>query len=166
MNADRLWAPWRSGYVSGTAPHPEGCLFCAISAGGDDEADLVLMRGARVFVVMNRYPYVNGHLMVVPHRHAAWLSELDLAETTELVAALALCETALREGMRCAGMNGGWNVGRCAGAGVEGHIHLHILPRWNGDVNFMTPVAGARVISEDLGTTFARLRPFFVEGGA
>lgn len=161
MSIDRLWAPWRSDYVTGAAAGGGNCLFCALSAPGGDSENLVLCRTSRVLAVLNRYPYINGHMMVAPLRHVAWLSELEPAEAADLFDTLADSERALREGMRCAGVNGGWNIGRCAGAGVEGHLHVHILPRWPGDVNFMTTTAGTRVLSESLESTRDRLAPFF-----
>ncbi len=161
MSVDRLWAPWRSEYVTGAAASGGGCLFCELSVPGGDPEGLVLCRRSRVLAVLNRYPYINGHMMVAPLRHAAWLSELEPGETVELLETLADAERALREGMRCAGVNGGWNIGRCAGAGVEGHLHVHILPRWPGDVNFMTTNADTRILSESLESTRDRLAPYF-----
>jgi ATP adenylyltransferase len=156
---DRLWAPWRSSYV--TAPQTGGCLFCGLASGDGDGDGLVLARRPLVIVVLNRYPYTNGHLMVAPVRHAAMFSLLSEDERSALLGAVSVAERAFTEGFRAEGMNGGWNVGRCAGAGVEGHLHVHVLPRWPGDVNFMPAVAGARVISESLESSRDRLRPFF-----
>lgn len=157
---DRLWAPWRRAYVSGEASE-QGCLFCRLAAGPDDAGNLVLARGRLAFAVLNRYPYTNGHLMVVPVRHVALFSELEPAEGAALMAGVAAAERAFAEVMSCGGVNGGWNVGRCAGAGVEGHLHLHVLPRWPGDVNFMPAVAEVKVVSESLESSYQRLRPYF-----
>jgi len=132
-----------------------------MAGSSEDESNLVLCRRRGVFAVLNRFPYINGHLMVVPERHAGLLGDLGPEEVAGLFEVLALAERALEKGMKCSGMNGGWNVGRCAGAGVEGHIHLHLLPRWPGDVNFMTPVAATRVLSESLETTYGKLKPWF-----
>ncbi len=143
----------------------EGCLFCRVVAAPEKDADnLVLARRGPVIAMLNRYPYINGHMMVAPARHAGCFGDLAPEELPAFQSLLADCERALREGMRCGGMNGGWNIGRCAGAGVEGHLHLHVLPRWAGDVNFMTVTAGTRVISESLEQTRDRLLPYFRDG--
>lgn len=157
---DRLWAPWRRAYVSGETPE-QGCLFCRLASGSDDRADLVLARGRLAFAVLNRYPYTNGHLMVVPVRHVALFSELGPEESAAVLAGVSAAERAFAEVMSCGGINGGWNVGRCAGAGVEGHLHLHVLPRWPGDVNFMPAVAEVKVVSESLESSYERLLPYF-----
>lgn len=157
---DRLWAPWREIYVTGGSGG-NGCLFCGLLAGDDDRGNLILARGPLAFAVLNRYPYTNGHLMIVPSRHVALFSELTPEEGALMLAGAAAAERAFSEAMHAGGINGGWNVGRCAGAGVEGHLHLHILPRWPGDVNFMTAVTDTRVVSESLESSYERLRPFF-----
>ncbi len=157
---DRLWAPWRKAYVTGDTPS-DGCLFCHLRDGPGDGSDMVLMRNSHVLAVMNRYPYTNGHMMIAPLRHAALFSELSPEEGAALLAGVAMAERALMEGMKCAGINGGWNFGRCAGAGVEGHLHVHVLPRWPGDVNFLPVLADARVLSESLESAFERLLPWF-----
>ena len=161
---DRLWAPWRSSYVSNTGSD-HGCLFCGIGSSAADRDNLVICRRGGVFAVLNRFPYINGHLMLVPLRHVAHFSELAESEFRDLLSVVSVAEKALREGMSCAGMNGGWNIGRCAGAGIEGHLHLHILPRWPGDVNFMTTTAETRVLSESLQSTYDRMLPWFSCGG-
>jgi len=161
--ADALWAPWRNAYVSGTCSD-DGCLFCRIGSSDEDAGNLVLCRWGSAFAVLNRFPYINGHLMVVPVRHLALFSDLSAAEAADVLHVVGLAEKALQSGMGCVGMNGGWNVGRCAGAGIEGHLHLHMLPRWPGDGNFMTTAAETRVISESLESTYARLLPWFAPG--
>jgi len=123
-----------------------------------------LHRRDRFFVVLNRYPYINGHLMVVPEEHIPDLSALHPEDRVTLMNLCVLCETALKEGMNCMGMNGGWNIGGCGGAGIECHIHIHMLPRWRGDVNFMTTVGHTRVMSESLEGTFRKLKPYFDNG--
>ncbi len=157
---DRLWAPWRKAYVSGEAAG-EGCLFCRLLSESDDRGNLVLARGEHFFAVLNRYPYTNGHLMIVPNRHVPLFSDLGPSEGAALLAGVSAAERAFSEVMRCGGINGGWNVGRCAGAGVEGHLHLHVLPRWPGDVNFLPATADTRVLSESLESSYERLLPFF-----
>jgi ATP adenylyltransferase len=155
-----MWAPWRSEYLR--TPGSGSCLFCDIaSAPEKDRENLVLHRGPTAFVLLNRYPYINGHLMIVPHRHVPDLRSLERTELDEITRLLVLSEEALSRGMECMGMNGGWNLGGCAGAGVKDHIHVHMLPRWDGDSNFMTTVGGSRVLSESLEDSFERLRPWF-----
>ena len=140
----------------------EGCLLCRIAASpSEDAANFVLARSPLLFVLLNRFPYVNGHLMVVPLRHRPDLRSLEPAERAALMEMLTTCERALTEGLRCQGMNGGWNLGSCAGAGIPGHVHLHLLPRWPGDVNFMSSVAETRVMSASLERSYADLLPFF-----
>ena len=161
---ERLWAPWRAEYVRKSGGNE--CILCSISRDGEhDRENYVLYRNDLLFVVLNRYPYINGHLMVVPHSHATGLRGLDSRELEALAEAEVLCERALLEGMQCQGINGGWNMGRCAGAGVEGHLHIHMLPRWSGDVNFMSTVAGTRILSESLDDCYVRLAPLFGEDG-
>ena len=154
---ERLWAPWRLEYVQGGADEPE-CLFCGKAASADDEADLVVRRGERAFALMNLYPYSNGHLMVAPYRHVAEPGGLDAAERAELWALLEQALAALRAVMGPDGFNAGINLGRIAGAGVEGHLHLHVVPRWNGDTNFMPVLADVKVMPEHITRTAAKLR--------
>lgn len=160
-----LRAPWRSDYVTATGTE-EGCVLCDIGASREnDRENFVLHREKDFFVVLNRFPYINGHLMIVPLRHVPDLAGLTDRELKILPGILARCERALTEGMDCMGMNGGWNLGGCAGAGIEGHIHFHMLPRWSGDTNFMTTVGETRVLSASLEDSYRRLGPFFsVEG--
>lgn len=156
----RLWAPWRYGYVS--SPAGSGCVLCRISCDspGNDRKNLVLCRGESCFAVLNRYPYVNGHMMIVPYRHIPDFSSASNHEIIEAMDLVRRAESALREGMRCQGMNGGWNLGSAAGAGVPGHLHLHVLPRWNGDTSFMSTVSGVRVISQSLDQAWETISPF------
>lgn len=156
-----LWAPWRYGYVS--SMQSAGCIFCGI-AGDRPEADrdnLVLARGERCFTVLNRYPYINGHMMIVPFRHVPDFTSASREETEEMMAMVRTAEGALRETMKCQGINGGWNLGSAAGAGVPGHLHLHVLPRWNGDTSFMSSVGGVRVLSQSLEQAWTNLSPGF-----
>jgi ATP adenylyltransferase len=151
---EALWAPWRLEYVQGGADAEE-CIFCAAAA--DEGHDLVVRRGERAYVVMNLYPYSNGHLMVAPYRHLAGPGDLDDAERAEMWRLLDESVRALTEAMSPHGFNAGINIGRVAGAGVEGHLHLHVVPRWNGDTNFMPVTADTRVLPEALEATYDRV---------
>jgi len=155
---DVLWAPWRSAYVSGQH-QPAGCLFCTALAAADDERQGILHRGPSTFVMLNGFPYSSGHVMVAPNRHVASPEELDDAERLDLMRLAGRAVAALRATYRPDGFNLGANLGRVAGAGVEGHLHLHVVPRWAGDTNFMPVTAGVKVLSESLEDTFRRLRP-------
>jgi ATP adenylyltransferase len=136
-----------------------GCVFCAARDGADDS--LVVFSGRDCFVILNKYPYNNGHLMVVPNRHIATVSEATPAELSEMMALAARAELAIREAYAPHGLNMGINLGKPAGAGILDHLHLHVVPRWNGDTNFMTVVGETRVLPEDLTVTALRLRPVF-----
>jgi ATP adenylyltransferase len=158
---DRLWAGWRGEYVAGTAGPPgEGCVLCRILAGSpeEDEQRGVVWRGDRCAVVLNAYPYTTGHVMVMPVRHVAELEELDGEESVALWSTAVDAVAALKAAYRPGGVNLGANLGRAAGAGVPGHLHLHALPRWDGDTNFMTSVAETRVLPEALPTTWRKVR--------
>jgi ATP adenylyltransferase len=139
------------------------CIFCDASAGRaiDRAIDLVVFRGRAAYVILNLYPYNNGHLMVVPMRHLSALEALTTDEQTELMHLTRLSEMALNAAYRPQGINVGINLGKAAGAGIENHLHIHLVPRWSGDTNFMTAVGETRVLPEDLGATAARLRPIF-----
>jgi ATP adenylyltransferase len=155
---ERLWSPWRWPYLS-SAASPEGCIFCrAITA---NQEPLVVFSGSSTFVILNRFPYNSGHLMIAPHRHVARLSALMLDELTEMAVLIQRAEMALTEAYTPEGLNVGVNLGRAAGAGVADHVHVHVVPRWNGDTNFMTVVGEVRVLPETLDATGARLRPIF-----
>ena len=158
---ERLWSPWRLSYVTraaGTATEDGGCIFCELKGRNED---LVLHRGRLCFVILNLYPYNNGHVMVVPNRHLAELAETDADERAELMALVRHAEMALTEAYRPDGINVGINLGRTAGAGVLEHLHIHLVPRWNGDTNFMGVIAETRVLPEDLSHSAGRLRPVF-----
>lgn len=153
-----LFTPWRMAYLTGTSPSgTPACLFCDLPGLGDAEA-LIVVRGERVFAVLNRYPYSNGHVMVAPFAHRATLPDLEREERAELIELAARLEEALRAEYAPHGLNAGLNLGKCAGAGVPGHLHLHLVPRWEGDTSFMTVVGGTRVVPEDLDVTWRRLR--------
>jgi ATP adenylyltransferase len=164
--ADVLFAPWRYEYlVSDKEKH---CIFCAAAASRDDAQSLVVSRGRRVFVVLNRYPYTNGHVMVAPYAHEAYFSESTTETLHELIATVAKAQKILVSAFHTDGLNVGVNFGSAAGAGVASHYHVHVVPRWAGDTNFMTTTAGVRVVPEELETTRSRLVPLFAseEAGA
>ena len=156
---ERLWTPWRLAYVSG-ADQSAGCIFCA-ALEDDDAAPLVLFRGVSCFVILNLFPYNNGHLMIVPNRHVESLNGTTAAERSELMDLTRVAEAALLEAYAPHGMNMGINLGKPAGAGVPGHLHMHVVPRWSGDTNFMTVVGQTRVLPEELPATAEKLRPIF-----
>jgi len=159
---DRLWTPWRYTYVSKAEP-VSGCIFCEKAKPGDDEKDLVVYRAERNFILLNLYPYNNGHLMIAPYEHVATLEGAAEETAEEMMRLARRTETVLRSLYRPQGINLGMNIGECAGAGVAGHIHLHILPRWPGDVSFMTTVGETRVVPEDLPSTWKKVRAAFQE---
>jgi len=160
---DRLWSPWRAKYVaSGIDSQSPSCVFCRLAEDSkNDESNLVVFRGIHNFVALNLYPYITGHLLVVPYQHLAELDSAAKEITDELMDLTKRSETALRKVYSPAGFNVGMNLGGAAGAGIVDHIHLHILPRWPGDTNFMTTVAESRVIPESLETTYSKLRSTF-----
>ena len=155
----RLAAPWRMTYIA-KADEPTGCLFCRVAKGraADDRRDLVLVRRETAVLMLNRYPYTSAHLMVAIKRHAAQFRDLTPQERLDVIDLTAVAENALDAEYRPHGVNYGLNVGRVAGAGFPGHLHLHLVPRWNGDTNFMTTVAESRVLPESLSATWTRLR--------
>lgn len=156
-----LWAPWRMEYIL-HHPKEEGCIFCAAAAGNPEEKG-VLFTGERTLVMMNKYPYINGHLLVAPKSHKADLKSLEAGEQIALMTMLSHALEILRRVMKAEGFNVGLNLGRVAGAGVEDHLHFHIVPRWNGDTNFMTVFGDIRVIPEHMEQTYRRLLPHFRE---
>jgi ATP adenylyltransferase len=160
---DRLWSPWRSEYIASAGEvDPAICVFCKLRDELEsDEANFVLHRASHNYVVLNRYPYTSGHLLIVPYEHVGELDSAAKATTDELMDLTKQSQTALREVYRPDGFNVGMNLGRSAGAGIADHIHIHILPRWSGDTNFMTSVAKTRVLPEDLSTTYGKLRGKF-----
>ena len=166
MTLDRLWAGWRASYIESVAggpdPRPGECLFCSLAAMEeapmDEEEGLVLARNAHAYAVMNAYPYTSGHLMIAPLRHEGTLAGLDRDEAAAVMALTQDATSALEAAYRPEGLNVGVNIGRAAGAGIPGHVHVHALPRWNGDTNFMTSVAEARVLPESLRASFDKLR--------
>jgi ATP adenylyltransferase len=162
---DRLWSPWRAEYIAsgGTSePRSRSCVFCHLHADvNNDETNYVVYRASSCFIVLNRYPYISGHLLIVPNEHVAELDSAAKGTTDELMDLTKRAQTALRETYQPEGFNVGMNLGKAAGAGIVDHIHIHVLPRWLGDTNFMTSVSEARVIPEDLATTYKKLRDKF-----
>ena len=161
----RLWSPWRYEYIAGSGienPEAATCVFCEIQRDPDhDEANFVIHRAAHNFVVLNIYPYISGHLLIVPYQHVADLDAVAKETTDELMDLTKRCQTALREAYSPGGFNIGINMGRSGGAGIADHIHIHIMPRWSGDTNFMSTVGETRVIPEDLATTYRKLKERF-----
>jgi len=154
-----LFAPWRYEYL--VAEKPGSCIFCEAAASRDGDDSLVVHRARRVFVLLNRYPYTNGHLMVAPYEHTARLSDSDGETLGELISTVARSEKILSDSYRTDGLNIGVNLGSAAGAGVSDHYHVHLVPRWSGDTNFMTVAGGVRVVPEELSVTRDRLVPLF-----
>ncbi len=168
---DRLWSPWRLPYIL-SGEEVRGCVFCAaltdVDRSGSDGADdafhhssLIVFRGKTCYVILNLYPYNNGHLLVVPTRHIPSLAAATHEELCELIELTRRCELALIEGYSPHGMNMGINLGKPAGAGVLDHVHIHVVPRWSGDTNFMSVVGQTRVLPEELPDSAAKLRPIF-----
>lgn len=157
---DFLFTPWRYAYVSG-ADKAAGCLFCDLLKAEDDEKNLIVHRARHCFVMLNAFPYTSGHVMVVPYLHTDQLQNLPAGAATEMMELMQRLEGILRRLYHPDGLNLGMNLGKAAGAGVAGHIHMHVLPRWVADANFMTVIGETRVLPEDLQTTYRRLREGF-----
>ena len=156
---ENLWAPWRIEYIL-DQDKPKGCIFCAANDGTGVD-DLVLAVGKYSLAMMNKFPYNNGHLLISPKRHLPDLSQLIPEEMSDLLASVDLAAKALKKVMNPDGFNVGLNLGRVAGAGIEQHLHFHVVPRWNGDVNFMTVLGDVRVIPEHIRSTYEKLKPHF-----
>ena len=157
---DYLWTPWRYRYIA-DAKKDDHCIFCDALAANDDPKTLIVLRGAKNFVILNRYPYTSGHLMVAPYLHVSRLQQVDEETVEEMMRLARLSERILEEAYLPQELNLGMNLGEAAGACIEQHIHLHVLPRWMGDANFMTTVGDTRVLPEDLTKTFATLNQAF-----
>lgn len=157
---NHLWSPWRMEYIE-NHDKEEGCVFCNAQAMEDSAENLIAFRGERAYVILNRYPYTGGHLMVVPLEHKAILEELDPQTRAEMMELTARCMTILRNLYKPQGFNMGANIGEAAGAGVKDHVHIHIVPRWKGDTNFMSALGETRVIPEDLEVTYQRVKDAF-----
>ncbi|MEK6684201.1 MAG: HIT domain-containing protein [Nitrospirota bacterium] len=155
----RLWAPWRMPYLKNG--QPKGCIFCVKTKQKHDRSNLILYRGRHAFVMMNLYPYSNGHLLITPYRHVGSIEDLDPPTLADLMRTTQRAMKALRLAYKPDAFNLGINQGREAGAGIESHVHLHIVPRWNGDTNFMPVLTDTRVIPEHLESSYDKLLPLF-----
>lgn len=157
---DILWSPWRYDYIRSDSPtSSSGCVFCGIlSNGRSDEENFILHRGEHNFVILNIYPYTSGHLMVVPFEHIDLIADADPASTAEMMELIVRCQSAISRQYSPDGINIGMNLGKAAGAGVAEHYHMHLLPRWVGDVNFMTAIGQTRTIPETLTETYRKLK--------
>jgi len=157
--AERIWAPWRLSYIETASSEPRpGCIFVDLPQEDDDEKNLILFRGETAFVMLNRFPYTNGHLMVAPYRHTSNLSELNDQELLEIHQLVVRCTEWITACYKPHGFNIGVNLGEAAGAGIPDHVHWHIVPRWHGDTNSMTVVGDVRVLPQSLEKSYARLR--------
>lgn len=154
---DYLWTPWRYSYIQ-SAEAATGCIFCDKPKEDADEKNLIVHRGRHNFLILNAYPYTSGHAMIVPFQHTDELQKLDAAAAAEMMAMAQQAETVIRKLYRPDGINLGMNIGKAAGAGVAGHLHMHILPRWTADANFMSVIGETRVLPEDLQKTWKRMR--------
>ncbi|MGH9736100.1 MAG: HIT family protein [Candidatus Acidiferrales bacterium] len=155
---DYLWTPWRYQYISEATKSASSCIFCEAIAANDDAKMLVVFRGKKNYVILNRYPYTSGHVMIVPYQHASDFAGADIDTMREMIQIAQRVQRVLEETYHPEGYNLGMNLGRAAGAGVQGHLHLHVLPRWCGDSNFMTVTGETRVEPEDLATTYKKLQ--------
>lgn len=153
---DFLWSPWRYAYIK-EAHKSTGCVFCEKAAEGNDRGALIVYRGKTCYIILNAYPYTSGHVMVVPYAHLDTLAKLPAETATEMILLCQRMETVLRKLYQPEGLNLGMNIGAAAGAGVAGHVHMHVLPRWTADANFMTVVGETRVLPEALEETYERI---------
>jgi ATP adenylyltransferase len=154
-----IHAPWRIDYILG--PKPDSCVFCLPETTEEDEQRCVLHRAEHCFVIMNIYPYSNGHLMVTPYRHVSNITELTVPELHEVMGYVQKCAFILQQAFKPHGINIGMNIGEAAGAGIKEHLHMHLVPRWNGDHSFMAVMAETSVLPEHLRSTYERLKPYF-----
>ncbi len=154
-----IWAPWRSEYIG--SPKPESCLFCDASGTEPKEGCYILFSGSVSIVMLNKYPYTGGHLMIAPKRHVADLEEMNPEESMDIFRLLRVSTAALSSELNPDGFNVGMNLGKSAGAGIDDHLHMHVVPRWEGDTNFMPVLSGTRVLSTHLEETYDRLKPLF-----
>ena len=159
---EKIWAPWRMEYIE-RCDEQKGCIFCDLTKKESDRENLILFRGENSFVIMNKFPYAVGHLMVAPYRHTADLNDLSDMELTDISINVRRCVNVLKKAINPQGFNVGANLGRSAGAGIIDHVHYHIVPRWNGDSNFMPVIGDIRVVSEGLEKTYDKLYPVFFE---
>ena len=159
---ETLWTPWRSTYLK-TKGESGSCIFCKAAAGDKDEESLVVHRAEHCFVILNRYPYTSGHVMIAPYAHVSRLTAIPDAAAFEMMHLMRQAQAVIERTYQPGGLNLGMNLGEAAGAGIEQHIHMHVLPRWRGDANFMTSIGEVRVIPEDLDVTYQRIRSAFQE---
>jgi ATP adenylyltransferase len=157
---DRLWTPWRFNYISSIGSE-DGCVFCRILSEPRDEQNFILSRRKHCYAILNLFPYTSGHILVVANRHISRLVDARAEELAEIIGTAQQSEAALRSEYQPDGLNMGFNIGRAAGAGVEHHLHMHVLPRWTGDSNFVSVISETRVLPEELPRTYQRLRPHF-----
>ncbi|MDR0339801.1 MAG: HIT domain-containing protein [Desulfovibrio sp.] len=157
----QLWCPWRIDYILG--PKPDACVFCLPDSRVDDEKRYVLHRGKEAFVVMNIFPYANGHLLITPYRHVMNICDLTESEAFEIMRLLQRCTAIVQKAFSPQGVNIGLNIGEAAGAGIREHMHFHLVPRWNGDSSFMAVLDEVRVMPEHLRSTYDKLKPLFAE---
>ena len=155
----RIWAPWRLEYITGKLPKHDGCIFCDFPLEADPVVHFILGFSRTCFVVLNKFPYNSGHIMVVPRRHVDSMLKLEADEIADLFSTVRLMEGVLRDAYRCGGLNVGMNIGTAAGAGIDDHLHVHLVPRWAADTNFMPVLADVRVLPEILGQTYEKLLP-------
>jgi ATP adenylyltransferase len=159
---DRLWTPWRYDYITGIDHSDTGCVFCRILAEREkDRENFVLFRGSTLFVILNLFPYTSGHLLIVANRHISLLGEAAKEELHAILETAQRCEAALQNEYHPEGFNLGFNLGKAAGAGVDHHLHMHVLPRWTGDTSFVSVVSETRILPELLAKTYQRLLPYF-----
>lgn len=158
---DQLWAPWRMDYIRNNPQNCDGCFLCEALAQNDDKKAYILYREKHAFVIMNLYPYNPGHLLIAPHTHQGEIDQLAPEELSALMKTTQASVTVLKQAMKPAGFNIGINIGKAAGAGLAGHLHIHIVPRWNNDTNFTAVLDNTRVMPELLDGTYARLKPLF-----
>ena len=158
---DHLWAPWRMAYIGADDDKDKGCIFCVKPQEDRDEENLILYRGERCFVLMNLFPYNNGHLMIAPYAHIPDIEHLDAETLTDIMLTAQKSLAALRAALHPDGFNMGINQGTTAGAGIADHVHFHIVPRWNGDTNFMPVLADTKVMPDYLESTYHQLKPYF-----
>jgi len=155
----KIWAPWRIDYIK--EPKPEGCFFCKYPQESDDKKHLIVHRGKKSFVLLNYYPYNNGHLMIAPYQHTSDIGSLDDETKLEIINLIDHCMKALKEQLSAEGFNTGINSGQVGGAGINDHLHIHVVPRWNGDTNFMPVLGETKVVSQGLEETWELLRKYF-----
>lgn len=157
---EHLWTPWRFRYIVG-AEKPTGCVFCVLPAEKEDSKNLILYRGKFCFVILNLFPYNTAHLMIVPYLHESVLADLDDDTSNEMMSLAKFCQRSIATEYNPDGFNAGLNLGKCAGAGIAEHLHMHVVPRWIGDANFMSVIGETRLIPEELSETYTRLAKYF-----